>query len=194
MGVKNSSAHFQHQMQKLLVGLDDACEVYIDDVTIWGSDEEEFIHNLDQVLGRLNSVNLRLKETKCHFGIGRVEVLGFMVDGQGTSLSESRLQGLKGVQPPRDLSTLRSFMGMAGFLRGYVNNFAMVCQPLTSIMSPKKQFHWGKEQQEAFEQVRDQLLNAPMLHHINYDAPIIVRTDASLRGCGAALLQVVQKQ
>ena len=133
MGLKNSSSHFQHCMQTALQGLEHICEAYVDDVTVWAEDEEQFLENLNRVLGRLHEWDLKLKRSKCHFGLGRVDVLGFSVDGEGTRLSETRKQGLREIVKPASVPTLRSFMGMANYCRDYVPNFAVLAKPLTAL-------------------------------------------------------------
>ena len=194
MGVKQAPGHFQRWMSEALKGLEHCCEVYIDDVTVWAPDEESFLRDFRAVLTRLHKAGLRLKRKKCHFGLGQVECLGFVVNGEGTQLSPLRLQGLRDIVPPKDTSTVRSYMGMTNYLRDYIPDFAIKARPLTMLCSAKVPFVWGPEQQHAFRQLQDALLAAPVLHHLDYRLPIIVRSDASLKGVGAVLLQVVDGQ
>lgn len=191
-GLKNGPTHFQLVMTQVLNGLlGNSCEVYIDDIIVYAHDMEEFCVRLDAVLSRLEEHSLRVNGVKCRLGLPAVEFLGHVVDGKGVSMSESRKQGLAGIKPPQSAVQLKSFLGLASYFRTFVKGFATVAKPLHRLCSEKVAFEWRDEAQQAFEALKAAMLEAPVLAHINYSLPLVLRTDASNHGVGGVLLQVV---
>ena len=189
-GLKNGPAYFQQIMSEVLHGLvGHCCEVFIDDIIIYADDAHQFVHALRQVFQRLREHDMRLKGSKCQLGLAQVAYLGHVVDGTGIALSEERKQGLIDLQPPKTTSQLRSFMGMAGYFRTFIQGFATVSKPLHRLCSDKVVFSWSPTEQQAFDSLKTAIQNAPMLHHLDYSRPIILQTDASAAGIGGVLLQ-----
>ena len=189
-GLKNGPTYFQQSMVSVLGGLvGQVCEIFIDDIVVYGVDSRSFMDNLRLVFGRLRDRRLRVKGSKCTLGQKSIEYLGHVVTPVGIALSEERKQGLQGVQPPVNVSQLRSFLGMATYFRPFIRNFAQVAKPLHSMCSEKKTFMWTDAAQEAFDELKAAILSAPLLHFLDYEKEIVVRTDASQVGVGGILLQ-----
>jgi hypothetical protein len=81
-------------------------------------------------------------------------------------------------------------MGMMSYYRSFIENFAVIATPLTSLQGEKKIFKWEKEQQEAFEKLKEEMLKAAPLEHPDFNKPFVISTDASLGALGAVLSQV----
>lgn len=189
-GLKNAPGFFQKTMASVFAGLmGTACEVFVDDILVYGRDSTEFLKNLTAVFERLRKHKLRLKGAKCKFGLGQVEYLGHVVSGTGITLSDSKREALRKVKPPTDAAKVKSFLGLANYFREFVPGYATLVRPLTVLCSGKTQFEWGSAQQAAFEGVRTAILAAPVLAHIDYEKEIVLRTDASMSGVGGVLLQ-----
>jgi hypothetical protein len=194
-GLKNAPPFFQQTMTRVLSGLvDNVCQVFIDDIIVYGEDDTQFLHNLELVLERLRAYNFRVKHSKCCLGKREVEYLGHIVNGEGIALSPSRKQALYELQPPKSTAQLRSFMGLVNYFRAFVPRFAQTAKPLTRMCSEKVPFRWDEEHEQAFTQLKQRVIDAPMLHHLDYSLPIILRTDASTTGAGGVLLQVIDGQ
>ena len=180
------------EISKALAGLEDICEPFVDDIVVWADTPvDEFFTNLQLVFERLRVAKLRLKKSKCVFGLGEVEHLGHVVNGQGIKLSPLRQQAIQEMAVPKNATSARSFYGMANYVRNHIRNFSMIAKPLSQLGSSKKPFRWTDEEQTAFEQIKNAIANAPMLHHLDYESPIVVRTDASNVGVGGVLLNLV---
>lgn len=194
-GLKNCPPFFQWVMTRVLNGLlDQCCQVFIDDIVVYGGNEEEFLANLQEVLERLKTFRFRVKRSKCFLGATSVEYLGHVVNGDGITLSDSRRQGLLSLQAPTSKAQLRSFLGLVNYFRDFVPRYATVAKPLTTLLSKSQHWQWAAAQQEAFECLKAGVVGAPLLHHMDYSKPIIVRTDASKFGVGGMLVQLVEGQ
>jgi hypothetical protein len=191
-GLRNAPAYFQNVISKhVLAGLVcSICEVYIDDVIVVGESFAELRDNTYAVLKRFADHGLVVHPRKWIFGVEQVEFLGHVVSSKGITLSDTKKQGLVDLQCPKDKSTLKSFIGLANYFRDFVPNFSSRIGMLTGLASPKSVFVWNDELQAQFEDVRKAILNAPMLFHIDYSLPLVLRTDASQFGVGGMLLQI----
>ena len=189
-GLKNAPSVFQKIISDVLEGLiGKACEVFIDDIVVYGKSEQEFLDNLNQVLQRLNDMNLKLKKEKCHFGLTQIEYVGHIVNGKGVTLSNTRREALLKIPVPTDAAKLRKWIGFIQFFRRFVKDFSSLSKPLTNLTSKKVKFEWNDEHQKAFETLRRKCANCPMLAFVDYSKPLYLRTDASMVGIGGMLFQ-----
>ncbi len=134
---------------------------------------------------------LYAKPSKCEFGKSRVEFVGHIITRQGVQADARKLAAIRDWPVPATVRDVRSFVGLASFYRRFIPHFATVAAPLTSLMSNKLTgpLPWGPEQQSAFERLKAALTDAPVLASPAFDAPFILRTDASQVGLGAVLSQ-----
>ena len=98
-GIASAPSIFQRTMESLLSGLPNVC-VYIDDILVLGTTEEDHLHNLDSVLTRLESAGLTLKKSKCIFRASSVEYLGHVVDAQGLHPATSKIKAISQAPAP----------------------------------------------------------------------------------------------
>jgi len=91
---------------------------------------------------------------------------------------------------PASVKDIQIFIGFANFYRCFIKNFSAICTPITNLLKgdPKK-FPWGKEQQEAFEDLKRRFISAPILCHFHPDLNTVVETDASDYALGCILSQ-----
>jgi len=189
-GLKNAPAFFQKTMLLVLSGLvGPRCQVFIDDIVVHGVNLADFAESLRLVLERLRQFGLRLKAAKCRFGLSQVEYLGHIVCGEGIALSDERKRAVAEVAVPTNTAQVRAFVGLANYFRDFIPAFATLARPLTALCSTKVQFCWGDGEQRAFDALKQAILRAPMLSHLDYDDEVILRTDASQVGIGGVLLQ-----
>jgi len=189
-GLTNAPAIFQRAMNQVLSGLiGRCCMAYIDDVVIWSKSVEEHVQHLKLVLERLRKAGLQLKPSKCHFGLSKIELLGHSVSADGITPLPQRVEAIANLGPPQDVKSVRSFLGMANYYRGYIKSFATLALPLTDLTKAKEPFRWGPEQQHAFDALKVALTRAPILAHPDISRPYILYTDASDKAIGAILVQ-----
>jgi len=192
-GLKNAPKYFMKCMMDALgplVGV--ACEVFIDDILVYGASNEELLANMEKVLGRLRDARLRLNRDKCRVGMTQVEYLGHIINEGGISLSSERKRALIEMTAPKTTRQVRAFLGFANYFRPFIRDYAMITKPLSRLCSVKVPFEWGPDQQRAFAEVKRLALEIPFLAHVDYSKQLVLRTDASNLGIGGALVQVAE--
>ena len=192
-GLKNAAQTFQRFMDGLLRGLPFAY-VYIDDVLIASNSIEEHREHVRQVLERLSQAGLTLSAGKCVYAQSSIEFLGYNVDEAGIRPSPSRVEVITTYPKPSDVSGLRRFIGMLGFYRRCLPNIADIQRRVQAIICTNKKndktpLVWTEDAELAFEELKQCLKDAVMLHHPDGSLPIILSTDASSTAIGAVLSQ-----
>jgi hypothetical protein len=191
-GLKNAPPFFQRTMNEVLGGLiGRVCECFVDDTIVYGADGSSFLSNLREVFVRLSTRNIRLNASKCRLGLRKVAYLGHEVDGDGVRLQQTKKDALLQIRAPTSTAELRSFMGLANYFRDFIDHFATVSKPLYQLCSEKVPFVWSTECNEAFLLLKQSVVDAPLLAHVDYAYPLVLRTDASTKGIGAVLLQKI---
>lgn len=142
------------------------------------------------MLERLQRVNLRVNPAKFQFGLPQIEFLGHLVSAEGLKMSPRKVEALQLMKSPKDRKSLQAFLGLANYFRDFVENFSSRVVGMAAMQSKKLPFCWSEELEKEFVDIKGAIATAPMLVGIDYDFPIIVRTDASKVGVGAVLLQL----
>lgn len=187
-GLSNAPATFQRLMDLVLTGLQyEECLVYLDDVIIFSSTFEEHMSRLRSVFSRLVAAGLKLKLSKCHLLCGRVKYLGHVVSQSGLQPYMLKVSAVR--EYPVDVTQLRSFMGLAGYYRRFVEGFSQVTSPLFKLLEKGVDFIFSEDCQKAFEELKYRLTTAPVLAFPRFDEQFRVATDASNVGIGAVLFQ-----
>ena len=189
-GLCNSPATFQRFMESVLSELTQKiCMVYIDDVLVIGKNFTEHLDNLRKMFSRLRAAGLRLKPVKCTFGSSKVVYLGFVVSREGMSPDPHKVEAVRNFPQPRDVKSLRSFLGLASYYRRFVSGFSTIANPLFTLTKKDVEFVWSTQCDEAFQKLKDKLVVSPVLAFPQFDRGFILDTDASGVGLGAVLAQ-----
>ena len=199
-GLTNAPLHFQKVMNRVLESLHhQSLEVYMDDTLVHASSMDAMIGTLRQVFELLRAEGLKLKKSKCQFGVTEIEFLGHLLDGEGLKVSPSRIEALMNVPMPSTLKQLRSFLGAANYLRNYIRDFSVVAGPLYGMLGSMKGHGnsplgtWSIQEQQAWTELRKRIVETPTLHFLNPNRTIYLECDASDRGVGAVLFQLDDK-
>ena len=189
-GLVNSAATYNKMMRKMLNNLKCA-DSYIDDIIVHTETWEEHMDILEELFKRIKSANLTVRPTKCKFGYTKVDFLGRHVGEGEIEFHENNVEKIKAAKPPQTKKEVRSLLGLTGYYRNYIPNYATIAVPLTDLTkegSPNK-VEWGDSQQKAFESLKAHLMNRPILRLPDMTKDFILRTDASDQAVGAVLLQ-----
>ena len=187
-GVSSAPAIFQKAMDTIFQGLPQVI-CYLDDILVTGSTLQEHLQNLAVVLERLSQHGIRLKK-KCCFMQDSVDYLGHHIDAQGVSTSPSKVEAITKAPAPKNVTELRSFLGMINYYGKFLHNLSTQLQPLHALLKHGVKWHWSQECNQAFEEVKIKLSEAPVLMHYEIKLPIRLAGDASNYGIGSVLSQV----
>jgi len=192
-GTSSAPEHFQRQMNSLLEGLQGVLCV-MDDILIFGKDQQEHDSRLDTVLTLLSSSGITLNSAKCEFSKNRLTFLGHVIDAQGVSPDPNKTATISNMDAPKTITELCRFLGMINQLGKFSPNIAKLSQPLRELLCAKHAWSWGPAQEDAFEKLKQELTSASVLALYNPATETTVSTDASSHGLGAVLLQKTQDQ
>ena len=130
-GLCNSPATFQRLMTHLMRGLEwSTCLVYIDDLIIFSRSFDDHLQHLEEVFKRLRDANVRLKPSKCHFVKPEVDYLGHLVSASGLRPNPDKIRAVQQFPTPRNVTDVRSFLGLANYYRRFIKGFAQIATPL----------------------------------------------------------------
>ncbi|GJU38985.1 putative reverse transcriptase domain-containing protein [Tanacetum coccineum] len=130
---------------------------------IYSKSKDEHEVHLRLVLELLKKEELYAKFSKCEFWLQEVQFLGHVVNHNGIHVDPSKIEAVKNWNAPTTPSEIRSFLGLAGYYRRFIANFSKIAKPLTLLTQKNKKYEWGVEQEEAFQTLKDNLCNAPIL-------------------------------
>jgi hypothetical protein len=194
-GAAGAPAHFTRLMGIVLNGLERVVN-FIDDVLIYSSTLEQHVEDLGAVLQRLEEHDMRLAPKKVYLGVQRVRVLGHIVTPEGIKPDPDKVKALRDMPEPTDLSTLRSWLGLANYYRRFVRGMAKVVSPLTALTVQGAEFNITEDCRAAMRKVQHTLADHALMRYPDYEAaasgerPFILATDACKAGFGAVLSQL----
>ncbi|EFP01961.1 hypothetical protein CRE_22892 [Caenorhabditis remanei] len=185
-GVKSAPGIFQQLMDQLINGIEGVAS-YLDDVIVTGSTVSEHDDRLMKVMSRINEFGLKMKLEKCNFLMQEVRFLGFIVDKNGRRPDPEKIAAIKNMPVPKDVSQVKSFLGLIQFYGAFVKSLFRLRPPLDALTKKDTPFRWSRACQNAFDQIKEVLQSDLLLTHYDPNKPIIVAADASQYGIGAVL-------
>ena len=188
-GVASAPAIFQRHMEMLLQGAN-GVSVYLDDILVAGTTMEDHLHNLKEVLKRLDDAGLRLNKEKCFFLRPSIEYLGHVIDKDGLRPTGSKVRAIKEAPHPKNVTQLRSFLGLINYYGKFLPNLSARLNPLYSLLNKDQKWQWNCEQEEAFQSAKEALQADSLLTHYDTTKPLLLACDASDYGIGAVLSHI----
>jgi len=185
-GIASSPAQFQRCMNRMISGLPRVA-AYLDDLIVTGSSEQEHQDNLTRLLQRLSEYGFIIKSEKCEFFKDSVEYLGHIIDKDGKRPSDSSVEAIKLLKRPQNLQELQAFLGKINYYGRFINNLSEKAHPLHALLKKSVEFNWTDACEKAFKLLKNDIINATKLSHFDESKPLILATDASQYGVGAAL-------
>ncbi|KAJ0937111.1 putative nucleotidyltransferase, Ribonuclease H [Helianthus annuus] len=189
-GLTNAPAAFMDLMNRVCKPmLDKSVIVFIDDILVYSKSEAEHVCHLRKILDTLRREKLYAKFTKCAFWLREVQFLGHLISADGVLVDPSKIEAVTKWSPPRNPSEIRSFLGLAGYYRRFIQDFSKIALPLTKLTRKEEKFVWGIKQEEAFQTLKEKLTHAPVLTLPEGTEDMVVYSDASQLGLGCVLMQ-----
>jgi hypothetical protein len=140
-GLTNAPTYFMYLMNKVFMEyLDKFVVVFIDDILIYYKTEEEHEEHLRLVLQKLREHQLYAKFSKCNFWLEEVSFLGHTITDGGISVDLAKVEDVLKWEPPRTIKEIRSFLGLAGYYRRFIEGFSKIVKPLTTLLEKDREF------------------------------------------------------
>jgi hypothetical protein len=175
------NALFQEHLRRFVI-------VFFDDILVYSKTLEDHITHLEAVFNCLLEHQFFLKQSKCTLAQPSISYLGHIVSSIGVGPDPEKIKAMVEWPAPKNLKQLRGFLGLTGFYRKFVSQYARIAAPLTNLLK-RDAFAWSQDAQSAFEALKHAMTQAPVLALPNFDADFIIVTDASGTGMGAVLCQ-----
>lgn len=164
-------------------------EVFIDDILVHGKSLSEHNNRLEEVLLRLKQVGITLNREKSVIGKQQVDFLGHKLTAGGIEPQRGKLEAIEDMVVPKNRKELESYLGFVAYLAKFVENLSELTVPLRQVCKKGVLFQWERPQIEAFENIKQAILNAPVLAYFDPEKSITLSADASAHSLGAVLLQ-----
>jgi len=163
--------------------------VYLDDLIIVSDSFDSHLKVLSSVASCIRAAGLTFNVEKSHFCIISVKYLGHIV-GEGVVRTDPhKISAMTNFPVPKTLKALRRFLGMVGWYRKFISNFAAVSAPLAGLLKPRQKFVMSVEGERAFNKLKEMLCSAPVLRSPDFSKPFYIHCDASNTGVGGVLVQ-----
>ncbi|MBW0462964.1 hypothetical protein O181_002679 [Austropuccinia psidii MF-1] len=191
-GLKNEPAHFQRMMDTIIQEeiLEGWMVVYIDDIIIYSETWEDHVQYIDRVLSKCTPINLKISLKKCNFGQQELLALGHKVSGLSLAIDQNKVAAVLKKPVPRNIKQIQYVLGFASYYKNHIKNFAHITSSLYKLCSKDVVFEITKERRDAYERIKYELTNAPVLIFPEFELPFKLYIDAACsQGLGAALHQ-----
>ncbi|XP_071683185.1 uncharacterized protein [Lolium perenne] len=157
-GLTNAPAYFMAMMNKVFMEyLDKFVVVFIDDILIYSKDEDEREKHLRLIMEKLREHKLYTKFSKCEFWLNKVGFLGHIVSEEGVAVDPSKVAAVTEWESPKNVGEIRSFLGLGGYYRRFLENFSKIAKPMTGLLKKEKKFTWTDECEASFQGLKQRL-------------------------------------
>ncbi|UYV61724.1 hypothetical protein LAZ67_1006165, partial [Cordylochernes scorpioides] len=178
-GLCNAPATFARLMEAVLQGLaTETCMVYLDDIIVLGKNFEENSSNIEKVFERLEAANQKLSSKKCKLFKKEVTYLGHIISTEGVQTDLEKTETVRMWPTPKDLTQLRSFLGLCTYYRRFIPGFSDIARPLHRLTESGRPFVWTPDCQRTMEKLKEMLVAAPILAYPRPGDSFILETDA----------------
>jgi hypothetical protein len=189
-GLTNAPAYFMYLMNKVFMEhLDKFMVVFNNDILIFSKNEEELDEHLCLVLEKLRENQLYAKLSKYEFWLKEVSFLDHIISEGGIFVDPSKVKGLLSWKTPQNVSDIRSFLGLAGYYRRFIEGFSKISKPMTELLAKGNAFEWTPRRETSFQELKKRLTTAPVLTMPDMEKPFSIYCDASDQGLGCLLMQ-----
>ena len=169
--------------------LDQFVVVFVDDILICSQSEWEHEYHLRIVLQLLRDHQLYAKFSKCEYWITEVRFLGHVVSASGVSVDLEKVEAVMSWERPKSVFEIRSFLGLAGYYRRFIEDFSRIAAPMTRLTRKEVKFDWDDRCEEAFQELKRRLTSAPILIVPDRGQGYTRYCDALRAGLGCVLMQ-----
>ena len=196
MGLNISPSIWQSYINAILECLQSRkyCKVIMDDLLLFTPTKKVHISKLEDLLKALLKNGLKISPRKCQLFKTELQYMGNVIFIKDRKVCvkplRSRVEAILKLNPPSMLKGCRSFAGMVNFLSMFCPELQRLLKPIYNLTRKGRHFIWGKEKQEAFEEINRRLVKALVLHMPNCEGRFHLYSDMSKFAAGSALYQI----
>ena len=176
-------------MNKVFSKLTEFVEHFFGNIFCHSQSVEQHIQHLDACLNALIEANLQVSPAKSQFFTSQVEVLGYIAGSGQIKPGLDKIQAVRKFPVPVSKTNVRSFLGLSGFFRRFIKNYAFIAKPLTHLTKEDVPFIWGENEEKAFQTLKSVLMSEPVLKAPDFGRCWFLVTDACDIGVAAWLAQ-----
>ncbi|KAG7295050.1 hypothetical protein JYU34_022520 [Plutella xylostella] len=163
--------------------------VFIDDVIIPATDYKEALERLTEVLKVAAEYGLQINWNKCELLTTKVEYLGYVIEDGTIRPSPDKTDAVMNFPKPKTVKQVQSYIGLTSYFRKFIEGYAVIARPLTELLKNDVPFHFGEEEEKAFQDLKKKLCEYPILKIFNPALQTELHTDASQQAISAILMQ-----
>ena len=166
----------------------------MDDLLLFTPSKRAHMTKSEDLLKELLKNWLKISPKKCQLFKTELQYMGNIIFIKDRNVCvkplRSRLEAIQKLQPPTPPKGCRSFAGMVSFLSKFCPQLQKLLKPIYDLTREGRQFIWGKQQQDAFEEIKHRLVKVPILHMPNHEGRFHLYSDMSKFAVGSALYQI----
>ena len=174
---------FQCKLDSIFLHLENVM-IITDDIMVIGYQEDEQDHDkaLTQLLETAKKNNIKLNFDKIQYKQKEIEFFGEMYTTQGHKPSDTKVKAITEMPKPENLKDLQTFPGMIQYLSTFSPQIAELTKPLWDLTKKNAPYAWGPEHNQAFEYIKNKIVQAPILRYYNLKKETVLQTDALHQG------------
>lgn len=190
-GLCNSPSVFQRFINAVFKELTASKTVliYMDDLILSSDDIASGLEKLRLVLKTASEFGLEIKWKKCQFLQSKISYLGNIIENGRVRPSKDKTAAVVKFPEAKDVKAVRSFLGLSGYFRKFIQNYSIIARPLSDLLKDKVPFRFDYKERQAFERLKSLLSDKPVLRLYKTNAETELHTDACSLGIGAILMQ-----
>ena len=174
------------------------CEAIMDDLLLFTPTKASHFEKLEDLLKALRKNGLKISPKKCQLFKTDLQYMGNTIFIRNKRVCvrplRSRIEAIQKLEPPTTIKGCRSFAGMVNFVSLFCPELQKLLKPIYDLTRKGRQFLWGKEQQQAFDEIKRRLQRPPVLHLPNRHGHFQLYSDTSKFATGSALYQIQNGQ
>ena len=163
-GLRNAGATYQRLVNMMFKDqIGKTMEVYIDDMVVKSKKAEDHLRDLEEAFDILDSYNMKLNPSKCHFGVKAGKFLGYMVTQRGIEASPEQIKALINIKSPANAKDVQRLTGRIAALNRFISKSSEKCKEFYDILRKNKKFEWNEKHENALQALKEYMSSAPAL-------------------------------
>lgn len=164
--------------------------IFVDDILVMSKTLDEHIQHLRIVFDKLQQANLTLNQEKCEFGKSQIKFLGHIISAEGMTTDPEKIESITGFPAPRKIKDLRAFLGLTGYYRRFIPEYAKTIEPLLELLRKNTKWRWTENHDRVMDDIKKLFLKNVHVYHPTKEGKYVLNCDASDYAIGGVLYQI----